>query len=237
MGITTNRADASDYDKDIKLAKSAGIDAFALNIGTDKPTDTQLSYAYASAASNNFKVFISFDFNFWSTSSAADVGAKIAQYASHPAQLKVDGKVFVSSFVGTSVDVEVVRTTAKTPIFFAPNFTPGGPSSFAGLDSAFNWMAWPNNGANRAPTVGANFSVAAGDQAYMSALRGKDYIAPVSPWFNNHYGAEVSYSKNWIFPAEALWVQRWMEILTLGPRFVEIISWNDYGKLPHFFDS
>ncbi|KAM3072132.1 Protein memo1 [Clarireedia jacksonii] len=218
MGITTNRASASDYDKDIQLAKGAGIDAFALNIGIDNSTDTQLSYAYSSAASNNFKVFLSFDFNFWSTSAATDVGAKIAQYADQPAQLKVDGKFFVSSFVGIGLDVEVVRTTSKTPIFFAPNFTPGGVSSFVGLDGAFNWMAWPNNGANRAPTTGANFSVAAGDQTYMSALRGKDYIAPISPWFNTHYGAEVSYSKNWIFPAEALWVQRWMEILTLGPR-------------------
>ncbi|PQE07911.1 alpha-1,3-glucanase mutanase protein [Rutstroemia sp. NJR-2017a WRK4] len=230
MGIVGNRANASDYDNDIKLAKSAGIDAFALNIGTEDSTDTQLSYAYASAASNNFKVFISFDFNFWSTSAAADVGAKVAKYASHPGQLRVDGKVFVSSFVGTGVDVEVVRTTSKTPIFFAPNFTPGGPGSFAGLDGAFNWVGWPNNGANRAPSAGANFSVADGDQAYISALRGKDYIAPVSPWFNTHYGAEVPYSKNWIFPSEGLYAQRWQEILTLGPRFVEIVTWNDYGE-------
>lgn len=55
-------------------------------------------------------------------------------------------------------------------------------------------------------------------------------MAPVSPWFNTHYGAEVSYSKNWVFPSDLLWYSRWNEILTLGPQFVEIITWNDYGE-------
>ena len=49
-------------------------------------------------------------------------------------------------------------------------------------------------------------------------------LAAVSPWFSTHYGAEVSYSKNWVFPADLLWFQRWTEILTLGPQFVEIIT-------------
>jgi hypothetical protein len=41
---------------------------------------------------------------------------------------------------------------------------------------------------------------------------------------------EVSYSKNWVFPSDLLWFQRWLEILTLGPTFVEMITWNDYGE-------
>jgi hypothetical protein len=47
----------------MQRAKSLGIDAFALNIGVDFYTDTQLGYAYQSAANNGMKVFISFDFN------------------------------------------------------------------------------------------------------------------------------------------------------------------------------
>ena len=46
----------------MKRAKAAGIDAFALNIGTDPYTDQQLGFAYQSAANNGMKVFISFDF-------------------------------------------------------------------------------------------------------------------------------------------------------------------------------
>jgi hypothetical protein len=55
-------------------------------------------------------------------------------------------------------------------------------------------------------------------------------IIAVSPWFSTHYGSEVSYSKNWVFPSDLLWYGRWQEILALGPRFVEIITWNDYGE-------
>ena len=79
MGIVSNRENASDYDNDMKRAKDAGIDAFALNIGTDSYGDTQLYYAYESAANNDMKVFISFDFNWWQASQASEVGAKIAQ--------------------------------------------------------------------------------------------------------------------------------------------------------------
>jgi hypothetical protein len=94
VGIVSNRHSASDYDDDMKRAKYAGIDAFALNIGTDSYTDKQLDFAYKSAATNGMKVFLSFDFNWWQTSQGGAVGAKIAQYANLPAQLKVDGKPF-----------------------------------------------------------------------------------------------------------------------------------------------
>jgi hypothetical protein len=38
-------------------------------------------------------------------------------------------------------------------------------------------QAWPNNGNNKAPTPGANVTVEDGDQAYITALKGKPYIA------------------------------------------------------------
>ena len=70
-----NRESAADYDSDMKSAKAAGIDAFALNIATDPYTDAQLNYAYESAANNDMKVFISFDYNYFQTSENALVGA------------------------------------------------------------------------------------------------------------------------------------------------------------------
>lgn len=63
IGITGDRTSSADYDADMQRAKSLGIDAFALNIGTDWYTDTQLGFAYQSAADNDMSVFISFDFN------------------------------------------------------------------------------------------------------------------------------------------------------------------------------
>ena len=209
------------------MAKDAGIDAFALNIGVDDYTDDQLTYAYQSAASNGMSVFISFDFNWYHIDQVSEVGAKIAKFASSDAQLKIDGKAFVSSFAGDNLDVKAVAAAAGTDLFFAPNFKPG---NIGAADALLNWMAWPSNGNNKAPDGAGNVSVSSGDTAYTGALAGKSYVAPVSPWFSTHYGPEVSYSKNWVFPGDLLWYERWNEILELQPQYIEIITWNDYGE-------
>lgn len=126
----------------MRRAKALGIDAFALNIGVDPYTDTQLNYAYESAANNGMKVFISFDFNWYhDTSDAAAVGQKIAQYGSRPAQLIVDGKVFASSFAGDQLNVPAMRSaTGGLQVFWMPNIHPEQGTSFADVDGAFNWM-------------------------------------------------------------------------------------------------
>jgi hypothetical protein len=160
----------------MKRAKDAGIDAFALNIGTDPYTDTQLGFAYESAAENGMQVFLSFDFNWWNVGQGSAVGAKVKQYADHPAQLKVDGKIFVSSFAGDSLDVNALRPAVGQDIFFAPNFHPG-QGDFGAIDGALNWMAWPNNGNNKAPTAEQHVRVVEGDMAYIKALNGKPYVA------------------------------------------------------------
>ena len=214
----------------MQQAKAAGIDAFALNIGTDTYTGDQLGYAYQSAANNGMSVFISFDFNWYQTSQTQEIGQLIKTYGSQSAQLKVGGKVFVSSFQGDGLDLDAVASASGFPrsgLFFAPNFEPQNGGS---ADALFNWMAWPNNGNNKAPDAGNNLTVSNGDQTYMNALGGKPYMAPVSAWFSTHFGPEVSYSKNWVFPSDLLWFQRWTDILALAPQFLEIITWNDYGE-------
>jgi hypothetical protein len=121
-------------------AKALGIDAFALNIGTDPFTDEQLGYAYASAANNGMKVFISFDFNWYHDATAAPtVGAKIRQYANQTSQLMVDGKVFASSFIGDGLNVTALREAVGYGLFWAPNFHPGTPH-FDEVDAALNWI-------------------------------------------------------------------------------------------------
>ena len=58
------------------------------------------------------------------------------------------------------------------------------------------------------------------------------FVAAVSPWFSTHFGLEVKYSKNWVFPSDLLWFDRWTEILNLGSQFVEIQTWYDSRCLP-----
>lgn len=230
MGIVGERKSAADYDGDMQRAKAVGIDAFALNIGVDPYTDTQLGYAYESAAANGMKVFISFDFNWFSTSDAAKVGQMIGQYGAKPGQLIVDGKVFASSFAGDGLNVPTLRASAGVEVFWAPNFHPELTPDPKDLDAALNWMGWDSNGNNKAPNGAGNVTVADGDDTYTKWLGGKPYIAPVSPWFSTHFGPEVPYSKNWVFPGDDLWYKRWNEIVALQPRFVEIVTWNDYGE-------
>lgn len=138
IGIVGDRTSSTDFDADMQRAKSIGIDAFALNIGVDPYTDTQLTYAYESAVNNDMKVFISFDFNWWNTGQATQIGQLIAQYASSPAQLMFSNAAFVSSFSGDGLDVNAVRSAAGIDIFFAPNFHPG-EGDFSTTDAALNW--------------------------------------------------------------------------------------------------
>ncbi|KAF9873754.1 cellobiose dehydrogenase [Colletotrichum karsti] len=244
VGIVGLRNKVSDYDVDFKRAKEVGIDAFALNIGKDPYTETQLDLAYEAAVNNGLKVFISFDFNWYKPKTEADVvGGLIAKYANKPGQLIVDGKIFASSYAGDGLNVtamrEAVAANTATEVFWAPNFHPPTVPSLSGqpyvetsegLDGALNWYAWDTNGQNKAPTAGANVSVQYTDSEYIKWLQGKPYIAPVSAWFFTHYGPEVSYSKNFVFPGDLLWARRWQDVLSLGPRFVEIVSWNDFGE-------
>ena len=160
----------------MQQAKAAGIDAFALNIGVDAYTDTQLIYAYESAAQNNMSVFISFDFNWYTISNTSGIGAMIKNYGTQSAQLKVDEKIFVSSFAGDGLDLNAVAAAAgmsRDEIFFAPNFQ---PKNLADADGLLNWMAWPNNGNNKAPD-GTNVTVNDGDKSYTDVLGLKPYIA------------------------------------------------------------
>ena len=110
-------------------------------------------------------------------------------------------------------------------LFFLPNWSPTDDKT--GTDGLFNWMGWYSDGNNSPGTIPPSN----GDTAYIGSVGSKDsYMAPVSPWFSTHYGDWVSYPKNWVFESNDLWFTRWNEILTLGPRFIEIITWNDYGE-------
>jgi len=137
MGIV-NRQTSNEYDADFNIAKAASIDAFALNIGPDV-SNTQLEYAYDSAARIGMKVFISFDFNdgLFSTGDAKAVGDRIKAFKDKPAQLIVDGKPFVSTFVGQGLNVAAVKAAAGSDLFFVPNWPAN--SDQTGTDGLFNW--------------------------------------------------------------------------------------------------
>ncbi|GAW26497.1 putative glycoside hydrolase family 71 protein [Rosellinia necatrix] len=88
VGIVENYS-VEDWKADITQAKAIGIDGFALNCAPeriDSYTPKQLANAYQAAEELDFKVFISFDFAYWSTGDTPAIIDIVGNYSSHPAQ-------------------------------------------------------------------------------------------------------------------------------------------------------
>ncbi|RXK40038.1 hypothetical protein M231_02678 [Tremella mesenterica] len=222
-----------DWVNDMKLAFSYGISGFALNIGVDPYTDAQLTLAYQAAQQvPGFWLFISFDFNWYQIGQVSDVATKLKTYGSQSSQLKVDGKVFVSTFIGDGFDWGSVASQSGMELEVVPFWQPTADNANNGaLGGLFSWDAWPGQ-LNNQPVL-SNMTTDR-DELYLSLLDplNKPYMMPVSPWFSTHFGKEVSYSKNWVFYSETLWVDRWNQVMQLSNQvnFLEIVTWNDYGE-------
>ncbi|KAJ9165719.1 Glycoside hydrolase [Coniochaeta hoffmannii] len=217
---------------EIQTAKAAGIDGFALNIGpSDYWTQPQLHNAYAAAEQvGGFVLFISFDMaaGNWSVQQVVDL---VNTYKNSRAQLKVDGKPFVSTFEGPGWADNWNAVRQQTGgIFLVPDWSSLGAHGVAGKlginDGAFSWGAWPQAGQTKMNT--------GEDIAYKQALQGKKYMMGVSPYF---YTNLPQWSKNWYSSSESLWFDRWQHVLDIMPDFVEIITWNDYGESSYICDT
>ncbi|KAK6345647.1 hypothetical protein TWF718_007557 [Orbilia javanica] len=231
LGISGSYTSAN-WQEDINAAKAIGIDAFALNIArvaVDAFTPTQLALAYSEAQNLGFKMYISFDFAWFApdSSSVSEIVGILQTYAAHPAALKHNNKAVVTTFIGDNFgsNWNTVRSQVSTPLEILPNWQPSNVQNNAAVDGAFSWVAWPNS--NNNPIAGP--MTTASDTAYLSALAGKVYMAPVSPWFFTHFDFS-SWQKNWIFASDDLYVTRWNQILSLAPPLIQIVTWNDFGE-------
>ncbi|KAJ6617911.1 glycoside hydrolase [Mycena sp. CBHHK59/15] len=217
----------SDWESDIKQIQANGVDAVALNIGSDPWEVTQVASAYAAAqaAGPDYKLFISFDFTSW----PCDVSATVAQanlYASHPNQFMVDGKPMISSYEGACLGVDGwAQVKAQTAGYLMP-FVSGQEGDFDSWTSWDSWYAW---GAAW-PQSDAAISTA-DDEYYLSLLHDR-YATTVSGGFFTHYE-----SKNRILSADDwLLSTRWEQLFSLRDNltFVEMVTWNDFGESDYF---
>ncbi|KAE8379600.1 glycoside hydrolase [Aspergillus bertholletiae] len=217
-----NSADFSDkeWKNDIQLAQNAHIDGFALNMAHNEIIPASLDKAFEQADELDFKLFFSFDYagnGSWPKKDTIDLMNK---YKDHPAYYKYNSKPFMSTFEGaTSNDWPEIKN--QTGAFFMPDFSSIGPQAAANksyVDGLFSWAAWPN-GPTRMNT--------SADDAYKHALNGRPYMMPVSPWF---YTNMPGFDKNWVWASDNLWYDRWEEVISFQPEFVQIISWNDFGE-------
>ncbi|KAJ6469126.1 glycoside hydrolase [Mycena vitilis] len=95
VGIVENYT-VDDWKADMADAQAIGIDGFALNCApprVDSYTPKQLANAYQAAGEMGLKVFISFDFSYWTNGDTALITQALQNYSSLPGQAMYAGGV------------------------------------------------------------------------------------------------------------------------------------------------
>jgi Glycosyl hydrolase family 71 len=226
-----------DLRSEIRKAKAMGLDGFAYNVtpGMSEWTDR---YRYwidnlyqAANAEGDFYLFPSVDFCCGSDRTWVDT-VMLYKY-DDPARLRVDGKPVIQSWLGeTSLNwQDVLNDYADQgkPVYFIPNFSPGdgGPSrlysDYPYIPGFFNFSSFAN-GDDSLYGVKRNYEY---DLAADAA--GRDAMLGVSPNFNRHSGTE-QFGNRILgdFQGFHTWIEEWKEIVADDPRFVEVVTWNDY---------
>ncbi|WWC66431.1 uncharacterized protein I206_100333 [Kwoniella pini CBS 10737] len=225
----------SNWASDIAAAQAAGIDGFALNMGSDSWQVDRISDAYSAAASSGFKLFLSLDMTVLACSSSSDASNLVnlvKNFAGQSAQATHEGKVLVSTFAGSDCaiswknDFVTALSNAGVSIFFVPSIF-SNPSTFSSndwMDGELNWNSgWP---------MGSADIDTSSDTQYISALGDKEYWAAVSPFFFTHF-SPATWNKNWLYRSDDwLYATRWEDLIAMRDQVksVEILTWNDYGE-------
>lgn len=178
-----------DWKAEIEQAQAIGIDGFALNCAppsVDKYTPDQIAHAYAAAEEMDFKVFISFDFAYWTPGDTGLITDYLANFTASPAQAYYNDGAIVSTFIGNAMDWNPVKSSlSDQKLTVIPNVEDPNsiPSATNGLDGAFSWYAWPTSGENKVikgpmTTVWDDMFIQnLGDKPYMA----RQYNLPPSP--------------------------------------------------------
>ncbi|KAI0366749.1 glycoside hydrolase family 71 protein [Pilatotrama ljubarskyi] len=240
-----------DWQDDIELASSHGIDGFALNVGIEPWQKDSVSRCYEAALRSNrpFQLFLSFDMSSIQATKREDVQFLrnyVAAFAHHPRQLLYKGKVLVSTFAGQdglfghstlheAWDFVKHALEEIAPVHLIPSFfiDPRRYPTISAMDGYFNWNgSWPIHLTPDSPREEVVCAKLDTDRHHIHHLGGRTFMAAVSPWFFTHYGAD-SWNKNWIYRSDDwLYVRRWEQLIASRERvdIVQIISWNDFGE-------
>ncbi|KAJ3553146.1 hypothetical protein NM688_g3772 [Phlebia brevispora] len=153
---------SKDWVEDVRAAHAAGIDGFALNVGTDSWQPTQVASAYQAAeqSGTGFKMFLSFDMSVFQCSSSSDAATLrswVSKYATHANQFLYNGHIFVSTFAGESCTFGqssvaqgwasqfTSQLAGSNAVHFVPSFFVD-PSTFGQYSSSINGMFNFNSG-------------------------------------------------------------------------------------------
>jgi hypothetical protein len=135
----------ADWATNIALAKSAHIDAFALNIAHgDSTNNAQVPLAFAAAEAGGFSLFFSFDYAGNGPWPQANVLSFLNTYIPSRAYYCVDKKPFVATLERPANAIEWIEIKAITNCLFYPDYSfldaksallAGGGAQIDGLSS------------------------------------------------------------------------------------------------------
>lgn len=126
----------ADWEHEMSYAKTAGIDAFALNMANnDSTNDRALPMAFAAASSVGFKLFFSFDYAGNGPWPKDIVTSLIQRYATHSTYFHRGSQPFVSTFEGPGNMTDWPDIKRDTGCFFMPDWSSVGarPAAAAGI--------------------------------------------------------------------------------------------------------
>lgn len=214
-----------DYTTDMQLAKGAGIDAFAINYGGVNVNFTlqeiYLAEFYAAAKANGLPCYLNFD-----TTSVKDPKMIVRltnQYRNHPAQLKINNRIPISTFTPFAVSWDWqkdVLNHVSNALFLLGTISDNAAATFAlPYDGAFTWIHPTKNVADEAAT----------DDAFAArkAATGKIWMPAVASWFFKHFIPTEDWDQA---QDDGIFIDRWFHLMDLAPDFIQILTWNDWGE-------
>ncbi|KAF8912344.1 glycosyl hydrolase family 71-domain-containing protein [Mucidula mucida] len=230
---------ADEAATDVREAKALGIDAFALNVQNtvDSWATNSISYIFAAAESQDFKLFFSFDMDAHNqVSYYLDI---FKQYHSSSAYYQHNNLPFLSTFWGATLtfgsstpnqgwqtQLRDALSNEGISVYFVPAFSnaPNGPTDF--------FSTYPVVDGRRNVNVSSTVDM----QYHTGAINAdKTFMMGISPLQFKH----IDGGQNWYRKGElsktltihCLATQpRNGQILNLKPDFIEIITWNDGGE-------
>lgn len=141
-------------------------------------TRSSLPYAFAAAnAVGGFKLFFSFDYAGNGPWDKSVVTGLINEYKGNGAYYYRGSQAPASTFEGPENANDWKDIKADTGCFFIPDWSSLGAKDALALgvaDGLFSWGAWPTG-----PRDASTYD----DASYFDFLKGKPFMAPVSPWF------------------------------------------------------
>ncbi|KIY53227.1 glycoside hydrolase, partial [Fistulina hepatica ATCC 64428] len=211
------------WESDISSIQSMGIDAIALDMGSDdwQPDQVASAYAAASALGTDMKLFISLDFSSVSCDTTTAISL-VSDYLSNSNQFMVDNQPMISSYSGECLGGDGWQTIKDSTGGYIMPFISGIEGEFDSWTALDSWLCW-----GCAFPQGDYSANTDSDEYYIEQL-GTKYATTVGPWMFTHYSYKNFYHRGDDFLLNLRWEQLFgmRDNLT----FVEMLTWNDYGE-------